>query len=301
MKLSHRVEYAGLRLLMSLTRRLSPARAARVGEVLGELVFHVTGMRKKLVMEHLVRVYGDTGENNKLRAMSRSVYRQLGRTAVEHARLLAGRTTDLRDRLEISGEEHVARARKRGRGVILITGHFGYWELLGATVALLGYPITVVAKKLHNPAVDRLVHLGRERLGMAVTLMDTAPSAVLRALRRNECVGLLTDQDAGDGGVFVEFLGLGASTYQGPALFALRTGAPIVPCFIIRSGPERHRVCFETPIEASPTGDEQADILRTTQAYTDVLARYIMDYPDHWFWVHRRWKTPVPADSNHVH
>ncbi len=300
MKLSHLAEYAGLRLLMSLATRLSPVLATRVGDILGDLVFYVTGMRKKLVMEHLGRVYGDTGDGATPRSRARSVYRQLGRTAVEHARLLAGRTTDLRDRLTVSGEEHVARARQGGRGVILITGHFGYWELLGATVALLGHPITVVAKKLHNPAVDRLIHAGRERLGMAVTSMDSAPSAILKALRRNECVGLLADQDAGPGGVFVEFLGLRASTYQGPALFALRTGAPIVPCFIIRSGPERHRVCFETPIEATPTGDEPADIARITQAYTDVLARYILDYPDHWFWVHRRWKTPVPADSSHV-
>ena len=300
MKLSHRVEYAGLRVLMSLTRRLAPARAARVGDVLGALVFHVTGTRKKLVMEHMARVFGLTGDSKELRDMSRSVYRQLGRTAVEHARLLAGRTADLRDRLAVTGEEHIARARKGGRGVILITGHFGYWELLGATVAMLGYPITVVAKKLHNPAVDRLVHAGRERLGMAVATMDSAPSAVFRALRRNECVGLLADQDAGAGGVFIDFLGRRASTYQGPALFALRTGAPIVPCFIIRSGPERHRVCFEAPIEAIPTGDEPADIARITQAYTDVLARYIMDYPDHWFWVHRRWKTPAPDDSNNV-
>ena len=300
MKLSHLAEYAGLRLLMSLATRLSPVLATRAGDILGDLVFYVAGMRKKLVMEHLGRVYGDTGDGPTPRSRARSVYRQLGRTAVEHARLLAGKTSDLRDRLTISGEEHIARARQGGRGVILITGHFGYWELLGATVALLGYPITVVAKKLHNPAVDRLMHAGRERLGMAVTSMDSAPPAILKALRRNECVGLLADQDAGPGGVFVEFLGLRASTYQGPALFALRTGAPIVPCFIIRSGPERHRVCFETPIEATPTGDEPADIARITQAYTDVLARYILDYPDHWFWVHRRWKTPVPADSSHV-
>lgn len=300
MKLSHLAEYAGLRLLMLLTRRLSPSRASWVGNRLGDLAFHVIGTRRALVMEHLGRVYGDTGDAGKLRAMSRSVYRQLGRTAVEHARLLSGRTTDLRDRLAISGQEHIDYARHRGRGVILVTGHFGYWELLGATVALLGYPITVVAKKLHNPVVNRLMHAGRERLGMVVASMESAPSAVFRALRRNECVGLLADQDAGPGGVFVEFLGLRASTYQGPALFALRTGAPIVPCFIVRSGPEHHRVCFETPIEAVPTGDEPADIERTTQAYTDVLARYILEYPDHWFWVHRRWKTPVPANSSHV-
>lgn len=300
MTLSHLFEYAGLRLLMSLTRRLPPSPAAWLGDRLGDLAFHVIGTRRALVMEHLDRVFGDSGGAAATRAMARSVYRQLGRTAVEHARVLSRGTTDVRDRLTVSGEEHIVQARSNGRGVILVTGHFGYWELLGATVAGLGHPITVVAKDLHNPAVNRLVRAGRERLGMAVTTMDSAPAAILRALRRKECVGLLADQDAGPGGVFVDFLGLPASTYQGPALFALRTGAPIVPCFIIRSGPERHRVRFEAPIEALLSGDETADIAKITQAYTDVLARYVLDYPDHWFWVHRRWKTRAPAVSNPV-
>ena len=116
----------------------------------------------------------------------------------------------------------------------------------------------------------------------------------MKGLKRNECVGLLVDQDAGPGGTFVRFMGRPASTYQGPAVFALRTGAPIVPCFIIREGTERHRVVFEAPISAVPTGNEEADIQWYTQAYTDVLERYILTYPDHWFWVHRRWKTRSP-------
>ena len=300
MTLPHLFEYAGLRLLMSLTRRLPPSSAAWAGDRLGDLAFDAVGMRRALVMKHLGRVFRDSCDAAALRDRARSVYRQLGRTAVEHARVLSRGTTDVSDRLTVSGEEHVVQARSNGRGVILVTGHFGYWELLGATVASLGHPITVVAKELRNPAVNRLVQAGRERLGMKVTPMGSAPGAILRALRRNECVGLLTDQDAGPGGVFVDFLGLPASTHQGPALFALRTGAPIVPCFILRSGPERHRVRFEAPVEADPSGDESDDIARITQAYTDVLARYVLDHPDHWFWVHRRWKTPAPTVSNPV-
>ena len=179
--------------------------------------------------------------------------------------------------------------------MILVTGHFGYWELLGASVAALGYPMAVVAKDQHNPAVNTLIIKGREKLGMKVISMAAATHAIMRALRRNECVGLLMDQDAGPGGTFVDFLGLEASTYQGPALFALRSGAPIIPCFIIREGAEHHRIVFESPIEAVPTGDEIADIQRYTQTYTAVLERYVRTYPDHWFWVHRRWKTRPAA------
>lgn len=300
MKLSHLFEYTGLRLLMLLTSRVSPNTASWVGARLGDLVFYVFRFRRNLVLEHLVRVFNDTGNTCLLHNMARSVYRQLGRTATEHARLLAKETRDVRDRLTISGENHIEQARRKGRGVILITGHFGYWELLGATVASLGHPITVVAKDLHNPAVNRLILAARERLGMGVTNMSSAAASILRALRRNECVGLLADQDAGPDGVFIDFLGSPASTYQGPALFALRTGAAIIPCFIIRSGSEQHRVCFEAPIDVVMSGDDLTDIEQITQTYTNVLAHYILNYPDHWFWVHRRWKSRLPAKSNHV-
>ena len=262
---------------------------------MGDLAFDLVRKRRDLVKQHLGRVFGNEYEPDALHKLARNVYRQLGRLATEHARLLAAETTDIRDRITVIGDDHIGQARRQGKGVILVTGHFGYWELLGASVAALGYPMAVVAKDQHNPAVNALIIKGREKLGMKVISMAAATHAIMRTLRRNECVGLLMDQDAGPGGTFVDFLGLEASTYQGPALFALRSGAPIIPCFIIREGAERHRIVFESPIEAVPTGDETADIQRYTQAYTAVLERYVRMYPDHWFWVHRRWKTRPPA------
>lgn len=291
MTLKHHIEYTGVRLMMHIASLLSPAGSAWIGERLGDLAFDLVRKRRALVQQHLVRVFGDEYDPDQLHRTARNVYQQLGRTATEHARLLMAETTDIRDRMTVTGADHIAQARQQGKGVILVTGHFGYWELLGASVAALGYPVAVVAKDQHNPAVNALIIKGREQLGMRVIPMASATHAILRTLRRNECIGLLMDQDAGPGGVFVDFLGLPASTYQGPALFALRSGAPIIPCFIIREGAERHRVVFETPIEAVPSGDESADIQRYTQAYTAVLERYVRRYPDHWFWVHRRWKT----------
>jgi KDO2-lipid IV(A) lauroyltransferase len=295
MTLQHHLEYAGMRLLMALAAGISPARGAWIGERLGDLAFGVVRKRRELVERHLARVFGETHSPEERADLARAVYRQIGRTAMEHARLIATRTADIRDRLRASGEERVRQALQEGRGVILVTGHFGYWELLGAAVAALGYPIGVVAKDQHNPAVNRHLIACRERLGMRVIPMATATHAILRTLRRNECVGFLADQDAGPGGVFVRFLEQPASTYQGPALFALRTGAPIIPCFIVREGIERHRVAFEEPIRATPSGDEAADIQGYTQQYTAALERYVRAYPDHWFWVHRRWKTPPPV------
>ncbi len=280
---------------MLLTRWLSPQLASLVGNKLGDLTFYVIGIRKQLVLAHLARVFNHSADDSNSKYMARAIYQQLGQTAIEHVRLLTQRKPKVLDRLTISGEEIIVEARRKGNGVILVTGHFGYWELLGAAVAGIGHPITVVGKDLHNPIINHLILEGRERLGMNVINMTSAPSKILKELRKNNCIGLLIDQDAGPGGVFVNFLGIKASTYQGPALLALRTGAPIVPCFIIRSGPENHQVHFENPIETTPTGNESEDIKRITQTYTDILAQYILNYPDHWFWVHRRWKTKAPA------
>ncbi|MDP7236098.1 MAG: lysophospholipid acyltransferase family protein [Candidatus Latescibacteria bacterium] len=295
MTLKHHIEYTGVCLLMRIAGLLSPSRGVWIGERMGDLAFDLVRKRRDLVKQHLGRVFGNEHEPDALHKLARNVYRQLGRLATEHARLLAAETTDIRDRITVIGDDHIAQARRQGKGVILVTGHFGYWELLGASVAALGYPMAVVAKDQHNPAVNTLIIKGREKLGMKVISMAAATHAIMRALRRNECVGLLMDQDAGPGGTFVDFLGLEASTYQGPALFALRSGAPIIPCFIIREGAEHHRIVFESPIEAVPTGDEIADIQRYTQTYTAVLERYVRTYPDHWFWVHRRWKTRPAA------
>ncbi|MEE2710834.1 MAG: lysophospholipid acyltransferase family protein [Gemmatimonadota bacterium] len=290
MKLQYHLEYAGVRLLIALARSVSPKTGTWIGERLGDVAFDMVRRRRTLTIRHLAQAMP---ANDAVRT-ARSVYRHLGCTAVEHSRMLGSSITDISDRIAVTGDEHVTQALTHGNGVVLVTGHFGYWELLGATVASLGLPIAVVAKDQHNPAVNQLIIRCRERLGMRVIPMASATHAVMKGLKRNECIGLLVDQDAGPGGAFVRFMGRPASTYQGPAVFALRTGAPIVPCFIIREGTERHRVVFEAPIAAVPTGNEEADIQRYTQAYTDVLERYILTYPDHWFWVHRRWKTRSP-------
>lgn len=291
MRLRYHFEYAGARLLVFLAGRLSPRQGAWLGKRLGDAACAVLSRRRKLVQTHLARVFGEDPAQDTPEALTRSVFRQLGCTAVEHARLMGSGVTDPGSRIVFSGSEHVTEALQQGNGAILVTGHFGYWELLGASVASLGFPIAVIAKDQHNPAVNRMINLWRERMGMRVIPMASATHQILRMLRKNGVVGFLVDQDAGPGGTFVTFLGLPAATYQGPALFALRVRAPIIPCFIVREDVEQHRVIFNPPIYALPTGDEAADIQRYTQLYTAALERCVRTWPDHWFWVHRRWKT----------
>ncbi len=294
MKFRHHLEYAGVRLMIALVGSLSPRSGAWLGARLGDFAFDIIRKRRRLAIRQLLDAFPDRDDIDYL---ARLVYRHLGTVAVEHARTLGKTTVTLADRVSYTGRENLERALEEGNGVVLVTGHFGYWELLGAAVAALGVPISVVAKDQHNPAVNRLIVRCRERLGMSVVPMASATRPILKCLKNNGCVGLLVDQDAGPGGVFVPFLGRPASTYQGPVVFAIRTGAPIVPCFIVREGPEKHRVFFEDPIHVTGSGDDAENVAIHTTKYTAVLERYIRTYPEHWFWVHRRWKTRPQSTS----
>ena len=146
-----------------------------------------------------------------------------------------------------------------------------------------------------NKAVDNLMNRLRESKGIGIIKMGAAMRNVLKALRGNQFVAMLCDQDAGSHGVFVDFLGRPASTPVGPASFALRTGACMIAGFILRENLSHHRVILEAPILPASTGDREEDERQYTQAHTTLLEKYVRQKPDHWLWLHRRWKTKPSA------
>jgi KDO2-lipid IV(A) lauroyltransferase len=131
----------------------------------------------------------------------------------------------------------------------------------------------------------------RESSGLKIIPRRISALAAVRRLRRNEIVGILADQNTRKQNVFVDFFGVKAATTPGPAALALRTGAHLVPAFMLREGPGRHKLIIEEPIEPVRTGDLEADIIATTQKCADILEKYVRQYPPQWFWVHRRWSS----------
>ena len=180
---------------------------------------------------------------------------------------------------------------KRGRGAILVGGHFGNWELMGAALAQMGYPIVFLVGEQHNILVDRMMNRHREFMGIQIIHMGAAVRGVIKSLRANCIVALLSDQDAGRDGVFVDFFGKKSSTHQGPAVFALKTGVPIVFASAIRRPCGRHHIVLEKLCFDHLKNITDENIKEVTQAYTSLLERKIREYPDHWFWMHRRWKS----------
>jgi KDO2-lipid IV(A) lauroyltransferase len=204
---------------------------------------------------------------------------------------------EIRERCGVSGLERVQKELAKGRGVLLLTGHLGNWEIGGAAVAARSVPIDVVARIQRNRLFEARLRRMREAMGMRVVYRHEATRHLLRSLREPRAVALVADQNAPLGGIFVDFFGIPASTVRGPGLLAARTDAAVFTALVRRlDGPgARYHLAIE-PLEFRATGDPAADLAALTRAYHVALERAICASPRQYFWFHRRWKTR-PADE----
>ena len=204
----------------------------------------------------------------------------------------------VRARTTVEGLDVLRSALAEGKGAVVVTGHLGNWEIGGAAVTARGIPVDAVAKGMANRRFDEELVATRERLGLRIVGMQEAPRRVLGALREGRVAALVADQNFHRGGIFVPFFGKLAATAKGPALFALRTGAPLFLGVAIREEgwAQRYRVSFRRiPVEA--TGDLEADVRRLTEAHTAALEREVRAWPEQYFWQHKRWKTRPPEEA----
>lgn len=297
-ELRHRLEFLGFRILTLgawlLPEPVALALGAGVGQVAGTLL----RIRRSVVDRNLARAF--PGESAAWRnRVARGAYRHVGREGVALLRLGRVPVEELRDRVTLEGGDALDRAFEAGRGVIVMAGHLGNWEVGGGSVTLAGLPLDVVAQVQHNPLFDAELVAIRERLGMRVIPRGEATRAGLRSLREGRGLGLVADQNVRSGGIFVDFFGVPASTPRGPGLLALRTGASVVTLMCLREpGPRsRYRVHFEeVPV---PAGDDQeAAIREVLESCTRILERYIRMAPEQYFWFHKRWKTRPPQEPS---
>lgn len=272
----------------SLFRWLPMGVAIRLGAGIGLLGYGLVGRYRRVALANLQRAFPEWSQAQ-VKATARRVFRNFGVALAEFLKAPSMTLPQIEQRLQVEGLEFLDSAFRKGKGVLLITGHFGNWELMARYLCMRGYPISVIARDTDDPATTELVTLIRERSGYKVIPRGHAARPVLKALRNNEAVGILPDQNAGD--VFVEFFGQKAGSVAGPAIFHLRTGAPIVPLFNVRLPDDYHRIEILPPLCFESTGDIQADSQRIMQALHDILERYIRRYPDQWLWLHDRWKS----------
>jgi KDO2-lipid IV(A) lauroyltransferase len=267
-------------------------RSLAVGAALGDVARRL-GVRRAVAEDNLARALPELDAGARAAVLA-ACYREVGRVAVEYPRLPqlarapAGRVVK-----EVVGTEHVRRALDAGRGVVLVSAHFGNFELFAAAVAVrLGVPISVIVQPQSNPWVDRWLNDLRARAGLGIIPLGAGLRGAIAALRANRGVALVADQDARRRGLFVPFFGRLASTPRGPAELAVRTGAPIVMGFTVRGEDGRHAPTLLPPLEADRGAHPEREVERLTLAQVAVLEEWVRRHPDHWFWMHRRWKTP---------
>ena len=293
--LRHRIEYLAYRVVVGALGALPERMALLLGEGLGWLAGVGFRVRWRTVDEHLRRAFPKRDARWR-RSVARASFRHLGRESVATFRLGRMDAAEIRGRTEMVGFEALEEAAAAGKGLIVVTGHFGNWEVGGASIAIHGIPVEVVAQRQRNPLFDADLTANRKRLGMTVIERGEAPKRILRALRAGRAVGIVGDQNVRRGGVFVDFFGRAASTARGTALFALRAGSPLfVGVALRRPGfPQRYLVTLDR-VEFKPSGDMDQDVLRLTEAVTWYLERHVREAPEQYFWQHRRWKTRPPA------
>ena len=263
-----------------------------VGRRLGDLVYWLLPDRRAAARENLARAFGGERAGREVGRLCRESFRHLGMTFVEACTFFFRPPSVMLSRVEVEGVDHLKAAVAQGRGVLLLTAHFGNWELLAAAHVQTGYPLSVVARPLDSPVLSRLITRLREGGGVGVIPKRHAVRPVLEALRRGSMVGILLDQNTSRReGVFVPFFGELASTSRSLAVLALSSGAPVVPVFIHREAGGRHQVVIDPAIPPPSTGDREQDILAFTAVFAHVVESRIRQWPEQWLWMHRRWKT----------
>ena len=287
--IKYRIEYWLTYLVGALVRIMPYSWALAFGSFLGWLAFDLVRIRRRVTLINLKNSLGL--ERRELVKIGRRAYRNFAKSMVEYSLFPSFDKDKILKLTEFEGTENIDEALKKGKGAILVAGHFGSWELMGAATSQKGYPVDFLVGEQHNFLVDNLMNDYRRSMGIGIIKMGAAAKGVIKALKENRFIAMLSDQDAGSDGTMIEFFGRPASTPKGPAAFALKMDAPVIMAFIIRESNKKQRIVIEKPMYGERTSDKEEDIRKLTQAYTRKLEEYIRKYPDHWFWPHRRWKS----------
>ncbi len=293
-----KLEFALVWLLVKLLGLPPRAVARRIGAGIGWLAFVGVPRLRRTGMENLALAFPGKPASERKQIL-RNVYRSLGWQLAEFCQMPRYSLEQANRFIRYEGLEHYLAARDRGKGVLVLTGHIGAWELSSFYHSLAGYPMGMVIRRLDNPLVDRLVNGIRCQHGNRVLHKDDFARGLIAAMRGGETVGVLMDTNmTPPQGVFVDFFGHSACTAAGVARIALRTGAAVLPGYLTwESAENRYVLHFLPPLRLVSSGSDELDTVANTQLFTKALEGVIRRYPEQWLWVHRRWKTRPPESE----
>jgi Kdo2-lipid IVA lauroyltransferase/acyltransferase len=294
--LRDRLEAAGLRAVLAWLCVGGAGVGRRRGRALGAFAARWVSLRRRVALENLARAFPEKAPVE-LEAIRREMTENLGEVLAEFARFGRPTPDPPLARMRLVNMESIRDALGGGRGALLLTAHFGNWELLGAALAASGLPMTVLGARQRNPLVESLLDRYRKNMGQKTLTVGKSLRPLIDAFAAGTCVATLADQDGGPDGFFLDFLGRPASVQAGLFRIAVRREIPVVTGFAVREeGGWRGEVHpAEFPRAAATPEARETEARRLAALYTARVEAYVRAYPGQWFWVHRRWKTRPPA------
>ena len=280
-----------VKFITRLTARIPLSAALAIGSALGWFYGSVIRYHRRDALDALRRSCPEKNEQE-IQSIINRMYKNLGMNQFELLRLAGGAIDETNDRITVVGKEIVDQALQRGKGVLIMSAHFGNWDFLPMFSAKKQrYPVTIISKEIKNKTINGIWMLMRKQVGVNIIPNHNSARAALRVLRRNELLGFILDQNRPrDAGIFVDFFGRPACTSPGLAILSAQTQAPVVPVFIHRTSDGNHLLQVFPMLEPPPDRETET-IRKTTQEYTKIIEDQIRQHPEQWIWLHRRWKT----------
>jgi Kdo2-lipid IVA lauroyltransferase/acyltransferase len=293
------LEYAPAKIVLTTLGHLSPRMAYAIGRSMGKLAYLLAGELRRTGAINLRLAFPEKSEEERAKLL-RECFDSLGRELGLFSQMRTRSREELRQLIETEGWENLEKARAEcGNQLIYYTGHLGAWEMTSFGIALLGYPLTFLVRRLDNPLIEQLVDEVRKKFGNETIDKLSAARSMLKILRSGEhALGLLTDLNTlDDEAIFVDFFGVPAATTFLVAKLAVRTKTPLVPFFAPWSEEKgKYLLIAGPPLLPECTGDEEADVRRVTVELTRQLENQIRQFPGQWLWIHKRWKTRPPGE-----
>jgi len=280
--------------LSSLIIKVLPQRCIYAfAKNLAAIGYLLASKQRKIALESLTIAFGKEKSRRQIEQIAKDCFIFMAKAGLEIL-FLMDRPELMKKCVKLVGEENLKTALARGKGVILVSAHFGNFPLLMAKLSLEGYKTAGIMRYMRDERAEKFFMAKRNKAGIKTIYTQPRKACVeetIRTLRNNELVFLPLDQNFGGGGVFVDFFGRKAATAIGPAVFALRTKATILPCFMVRQKDDTNQLVFEPPFVLETGKDYQETISINIQRLTTIVESYIRLYPAEWGWIHRRWKS----------
>lgn len=285
--------WGGLK-ICSLIMKFTPSRGVYAfARVLGSWGFRLVGRQRRVALNSLTLAFGKEKSKAEIERIARDCFILMAKSGFELL-FLMDKPELVETKVKIVGQEYLDKSLQRGKGVILVSAHFGNFPLLLARLSLAGYKAGGIMRPMRDARAEKVFQDARDRYRIRTIYShprNVCVHTTIQALRNNELIFIPLDQNFGSGGIFVDFFGTKAATATGPVILAQRTGAAMLPCFIVRQPDDSHKIIFEPPIDVAKDTRDGDSLQDTVQKLTNIIEFYIRRYPAEWGWVHKRWKS----------